>query len=264
MKSLWRRRGQCTPAKQQSCWEWCPKNRLPIIKPWEESHVRYNSDSKHNTALTLRKIKQESVIREPMKGEKTCHSIRTTYRKNKNKTFVFPVDNRHPPPPQFYFNIMFHILFCFQVTFQEKVIFFLSTISPNSLIQPSIYHKPLPTRSQVSSYWLWFIDEWNSQLCGQGLDRHTQSREWKLSHKEHPGVLSVWGPTTTDTIGDYWHGLRVMAEDPKGQPAEDCRLSQEECLEHFSDATQLSQSQRLCRVQIPCANVWEGIRQWLS
>lgn len=45
------------------------KTGLPI-KPWEESHVRYDTDSKHNTALTLRKIKQESVIREPMKGEK--------------------------------------------------------------------------------------------------------------------------------------------------------------------------------------------------
>lgn len=38
-------------------------------KPREELHVRYDSDSKHNTALTLRKIKQESVIREPIKGE---------------------------------------------------------------------------------------------------------------------------------------------------------------------------------------------------
>lgn len=45
---------------------------------------------------------------------------------NKNKTFVFPTDNRHPPP-LFYFNIMFHILFCFQVTFQERVILFFSS-----------------------------------------------------------------------------------------------------------------------------------------
>lgn len=57
--------------QQKSCHAGNEVQKIGLpVKPREEPHVRYDSDSKHNTALTLRKIKQESVIREPMKGEK--------------------------------------------------------------------------------------------------------------------------------------------------------------------------------------------------
>ena len=153
---------------------------------------------------------------------------------------------------------MSHILFCFQVTFQEKGHFFFSTISHNSLIKHSIYHKPLPTRSQVSSYWLWFIDEWNSQLCRWGLDRHNLVPWVKIQSQRAPSrfiSLGSWLEVTQwETISaslTCW--LRILNERA-------CRIYRElswgERLEHFSYAVRLPQSQRLCRAQIPCANVW--------
>lgn len=111
-------------------------------------------------------------------------------KKTKHPCFLSTIT---APPPQFYFNIMFHILFCFQVTFQEKGHFFFSTISHNSLIKHSIYHKPLPTRSQVSSYWLWFIDEWNSQLCRWGLDIHNLVPWVKIQSQRAPSCFISLG-----------------------------------------------------------------------
>lgn len=113
------------------------------------------------------------------------------------------------PPPQFYFNVMFHILFCFQVTFQEKGHFFFSTISHNSLIKHSIYHKPLPTRSQVCSYWLWFIDEWNSQLCRRGLDRHNLVPWVKIQSQRAPSrFISLGSWLKINTVRDYQHSFQ--------------------------------------------------------
>lgn len=103
-------------------------------------------------------------------GGRTCHSIRIPYRKQ-NKTFMFPIDNRHPPP-QFYLNIMFHILFCFQVTFQEKVIFF----SPQYLIIP--WNSPASTinhfQPDLKSPAIGFGLLMNEILSSATGTRHTQ------------------------------------------------------------------------------------------
>lgn len=115
------------------------------------------------------------------------HVIQKDFLKEKKKTqtFMFPIYNHHPPPllPQFY--CRFHILFCFQVTFQEKVIIGISQFLK---IAQHLNHKPLPTRSQFSSYWLWFIDERNSQLCCWGLNRSNLVPGTKIKSQEHPRV----------------------------------------------------------------------------
>lgn len=140
------------------------QNGLPI-KTWEEPHVSHDSDSGHNVLLTQ---EEQTGVSHQRANEGKGRGKKKSFNKNSlKKNKLTKPKLKHPcflstitaPPPQFYFNVMFHILFCFQVTFQEKGHFFFSTISHNSLIKHSIYHKPLPTRSQVCSYWLWFIDE---------------------------------------------------------------------------------------------------------
>lgn len=139
------------------------------LKHGKTLHVSYYNVSRHSTTLSRRQSKTEVSHNGADEGkESVILKEFLKERKQNPRTFMFPIYNHHPPLPQFYFNIKFHILFCFQVTFQEKVFFFfifLSNISQFLKIAQHLNHKPLPTRSQFSSYWLWFIDERNSQLC---------------------------------------------------------------------------------------------------
>lgn len=80
---------------------------------------------------------------------------------------MFPIYNHHPP---YYHNSTLTLssifYFVFKLHFKRRsFFFFLSNISQFLKIAQHLNHKPLPTRSQFSSYWLWFIDEQNSQLC---------------------------------------------------------------------------------------------------
>lgn len=144
----------------------CDQNGFPI-KTWEDPPVSYYNDSRLCTILSLRQSKMKVMSWE---REKKVSLNKNSLMKKKigHSCFLFTITL--PPPLQFYFNIMLHILFCFQVTFQEKVIFFLSNISQFLVTAQHLNNEPLPTRSQFSSLWLWFTDERNPQLCWQGTN----------------------------------------------------------------------------------------------
>lgn len=71
MKALFSKgleKGPMCPSKTAAMLGMMSKKIGLPVKPREEPHVRYDSDSKHNTALTLRKIKQRVGHQRANKG----------------------------------------------------------------------------------------------------------------------------------------------------------------------------------------------------
>lgn len=114
-------------------------------------------------ALDCRRLVNKLVLSRQSKVGHVSFNKNSLKRKEKqNQKQNIHVSYRQSPPLRHHnstLTLCSTFYFVFKLHFKKKGHFFFSTISHNSLIKHSIYHKPLSTRSQVSSYWLWFIDE---------------------------------------------------------------------------------------------------------